>query len=154
MVTRVGELGTLAVTRNWNTLRRNIIWDGILHSHCRENLKSYIRSNCFTESRKLLPLSLCWDVIPSIQTLPYILIAIKLQLDILQYDTQEATWNMSLNVNISKCITYALVHSKWTEFVNYARLSRNLEDTSLWSVVLHQDKRTARIETEINCMRM
>jgi hypothetical protein len=37
--TRIGELGTtLAVTDN----RRNISEDGILHSHPRKNLKSYI----------------------------------------------------------------------------------------------------------------
>jgi hypothetical protein len=42
MVTRVGELGTtLPVTNNQGTLR-NIPEDGILHSHRRENLKSYI----------------------------------------------------------------------------------------------------------------
>jgi hypothetical protein len=47
-VTRVGELGTLAVTSNRRTLRRNTIAtrrnipeDAILHSHRRENLKSY-----------------------------------------------------------------------------------------------------------------
>jgi hypothetical protein len=52
-VTRIGELGTaLAVTSNRRKLRfsetpvhtratrRNIPEDGILHSHCRENLKS------------------------------------------------------------------------------------------------------------------
>jgi hypothetical protein len=40
-VTRIGELGrTLAVTSNRRNLR-NIWEDAILHSHCRENLKSY-----------------------------------------------------------------------------------------------------------------
>jgi hypothetical protein len=40
-VTRIGELGTtLAVTSNRRTLR-NILEDGILHSHRRENHKSY-----------------------------------------------------------------------------------------------------------------
>jgi hypothetical protein len=60
-VTRIGELGTaLAVTSNRRTLRRglsssetsvltratwrNILEDTILHSHHRENLKSYIIS--------------------------------------------------------------------------------------------------------------
>jgi hypothetical protein len=43
-VTRIGELGTtLDVASNRRTLRRNTIpEDGILHSHRRENLKSYI----------------------------------------------------------------------------------------------------------------
>jgi hypothetical protein len=53
-VTRIGELGTLAVTSNRSTLlrntkldltratRHNIPDDGILLSHRRENLKSYI----------------------------------------------------------------------------------------------------------------
>jgi hypothetical protein len=43
-VTRIGELGTtLAVPSNRRTLRRNgnIPEDSILHSHRRENLKSY-----------------------------------------------------------------------------------------------------------------
>jgi hypothetical protein len=41
-VTRISELGeTLAVTSNRST-RCNIPEDGILHSHRRENLKSYI----------------------------------------------------------------------------------------------------------------
>jgi hypothetical protein len=47
-VTRIGELGTtLAVTSNWRMLWRNTAtWrnipeDTILHSHHRENLKSY-----------------------------------------------------------------------------------------------------------------
>jgi hypothetical protein len=40
-VTRIGELGTmLAVASNRRTLH-NIPEDGILHSHHRENLKSY-----------------------------------------------------------------------------------------------------------------
>jgi hypothetical protein len=43
-VTRIGELGTLAVTNNGSTVRRNtrrnIPKDGILHSRLRENLKS------------------------------------------------------------------------------------------------------------------
>jgi hypothetical protein len=46
-VTKIGELGTTqAATSNRRTLRRNtkcfyILADGILHSHRRENLKSY-----------------------------------------------------------------------------------------------------------------
>jgi hypothetical protein len=51
--TRIGELGTtLTVTGNRSTLRRNTVLtrdtrrhiqdDGVLHSHRRENLKSYI----------------------------------------------------------------------------------------------------------------
>jgi hypothetical protein len=43
-LTRIGELGTaLAVTSKRRTLRRNTIFpeDGILHSHSRENHKSY-----------------------------------------------------------------------------------------------------------------
>jgi hypothetical protein len=45
-VTRIGELGTtLAVTSDRRTLRRNFFpEDTILHSHRRENLKSYIRN--------------------------------------------------------------------------------------------------------------
>jgi hypothetical protein len=45
-VTRMNELGTLAVTSNWSTLRgtratrRHIPEDGVLHSHRRDNLKS------------------------------------------------------------------------------------------------------------------
>jgi hypothetical protein len=38
--TRIGELGTLAVTSNRCTMR-NIREDGILHGHRRENLKYY-----------------------------------------------------------------------------------------------------------------
>jgi hypothetical protein len=45
-MTRIGELGTtLAVTSNrvlTRATRRNIPEDAILHSHRRENLKSYI----------------------------------------------------------------------------------------------------------------
>jgi hypothetical protein len=49
-VTRIGVLGTtLAVTcnrcmlqRNTRATWRNILEDDTLHSHCRENLKSYI----------------------------------------------------------------------------------------------------------------
>jgi hypothetical protein len=44
-VIRIGELGTtLAITSNRRTMRatlRNILEDGILHSHRRENPKSY-----------------------------------------------------------------------------------------------------------------
>jgi hypothetical protein len=54
-VTRIGETGTLAISSNRSTLQYvppkrqflqeprgvNIPEDGILHSHCRENLKSY-----------------------------------------------------------------------------------------------------------------
>jgi hypothetical protein len=50
-VTRIGELGTtLAVSSNESMLRRNtnITEDGILHSHRRENLKSYIISCSLT----------------------------------------------------------------------------------------------------------
>jgi hypothetical protein len=51
-VTRIGALGTLAVTRNRRMLQRNTVLiraagpnipeDGILHSHRRENLKYYV----------------------------------------------------------------------------------------------------------------
>jgi hypothetical protein len=41
-VTKIGELGTTqAATSNRRTVRRNIQEDTILHSHHRENLKSY-----------------------------------------------------------------------------------------------------------------
>jgi hypothetical protein len=41
-VKRIGEQGSkLTVTSNRNTIRRNIPEDDILHSHFRENLKSY-----------------------------------------------------------------------------------------------------------------
>jgi hypothetical protein len=53
-VTRIGELGTtLAVISNRRTsvltraTRRNIPEDTILHSHCRENLKSCIKAKVF-----------------------------------------------------------------------------------------------------------
>jgi hypothetical protein len=48
-LTRIGELGTtLAITSNRNVgsyraIGRNILEDGILRSHRRENLKSYTR---------------------------------------------------------------------------------------------------------------
>jgi hypothetical protein len=55
MVTRIGKLGTtLAVTRNRGSVAGDVMFpvryelgfyipeDDILHSHCRENLKSYI----------------------------------------------------------------------------------------------------------------
>jgi hypothetical protein len=46
-VTRIGELGTtLAVTSNLRTLR-NIPQDSILHSHRRENPKSYETLKCY-----------------------------------------------------------------------------------------------------------
>jgi hypothetical protein len=54
-VTRIGELGkTLAVTSKRrrmrrNTTRRNIPEDTILHSHRRENLKSYARTHTHTQ---------------------------------------------------------------------------------------------------------
>jgi hypothetical protein len=46
-VRRIGELGTLAAINKRSMLRatatrRNIPEDGILHSQCRESLKSYI----------------------------------------------------------------------------------------------------------------
>jgi hypothetical protein len=45
-VTRIGEVGTLAVTSNMRTLPRNtrcnIPEDAILHGHRRVNLKSFI----------------------------------------------------------------------------------------------------------------
>jgi hypothetical protein len=50
-VTRIGELGTLAVTSNQRTLWRNTAtWrnipeDAILRSHRRENLKSYTQQS-------------------------------------------------------------------------------------------------------------
>jgi hypothetical protein len=53
-VTRIGELGTtLAVTSNRRTLRRNTHGvtspeDDILHSHRRENLKSYMIGCTYT----------------------------------------------------------------------------------------------------------
>jgi hypothetical protein len=50
-VTRIGELGTLAVTSNRCTLRRNIPEDSILHSHRRENLKSFIQYSCLCLTR-------------------------------------------------------------------------------------------------------
>jgi hypothetical protein len=43
-VTRIGELGILAVT----SARHNIPQDGILHSHRHENFKSYIIFRRFT----------------------------------------------------------------------------------------------------------
>jgi hypothetical protein len=54
-VKTVGELGAaLAVTSNWRTTRRsaratwrNILEDDILHSHRREDHKSYIFNNFF-----------------------------------------------------------------------------------------------------------
>jgi hypothetical protein len=55
-VTRIGELGTtLAVASNRRTLltratRRNIPEDVILHSHRRENLKSYSAKRCFPQT--------------------------------------------------------------------------------------------------------
>jgi hypothetical protein len=48
-VTRIGELGTLAVTSNRSRLR-HIPEVGILHSHRRENLESYISSGICTNS--------------------------------------------------------------------------------------------------------
>jgi hypothetical protein len=62
-VTRIDELGMLAVTSNRSTLRRNITRatrlnipeDGFLHSHRRENLKSYT-SFFFLVSSTVCPL--------------------------------------------------------------------------------------------------
>jgi hypothetical protein len=55
-VTRISELGTtLAVTSNRRTLRRNTKYipeDTILHSHRRENLKSYTVAECFKSHRQ------------------------------------------------------------------------------------------------------
>jgi ribosomal protein S3AE len=46
-VTKIGELGTTqAATSNRRTLRRNTE-DTILHSHRRENLKSYMKNAVF-----------------------------------------------------------------------------------------------------------
>jgi hypothetical protein len=57
-VARIGDLGTtLAVTSNRSTVRRNtsvltratrgnILEGGVLHIHRRENLKSYIKTQC------------------------------------------------------------------------------------------------------------
>jgi hypothetical protein len=53
-VIRIGELGTLAVTSNRRTLRRNTE-EGILHSHRRENLKSYTELSLDCES------AFCWN---------------------------------------------------------------------------------------------
>jgi hypothetical protein len=50
-VTRIGELGTLAVTRNsvlTRATRRNIPEDAIHHSHRGESLKSYKPSTVYT----------------------------------------------------------------------------------------------------------
>jgi hypothetical protein len=52
-VTRIGELGTTGAKflQNVGSYKshtvRNIPEDGILHSHCRENLKSYISIKMF-----------------------------------------------------------------------------------------------------------
>jgi hypothetical protein len=53
-VTRIGELITLAATSNRPTLRRHTE-DTILHSHLRENFKSYIAPVC---------LDVFWGIMP------------------------------------------------------------------------------------------
>jgi hypothetical protein len=65
-VTRIGELGTLAVTSNRRTrrltraTRRNIPEDGILHSHRRENLKSYIDNICTSQETHVWASTACY----------------------------------------------------------------------------------------------
>jgi hypothetical protein len=73
-VTRIGELGTLTVTSNWRTLKRNtnIPKDGILHSHCRENLKSY---RLYNELYHLLQ----WGTKIMIMTILYPILVSKIQ---------------------------------------------------------------------------
>jgi hypothetical protein len=69
-VTRIGELGiTQAATSNRRTLRRkphgvNIPEDTFLHSHRRENLKSYIILNSFYSLNQNMKNDVFWDVTP------------------------------------------------------------------------------------------
>jgi hypothetical protein len=65
-MTKIGELGTtLAVTSNRRATRRNIPEDAILHSHRRENIKSYV----FTRVRFVFIVTILTEVTLQIKRL-------------------------------------------------------------------------------------